>query len=273
MCLLVVAFQLLPGTPLLIGANRDELLDRPAVPMTVLQAAGPRVLGGLDKQSGGTWLAVNEWGVFAGLTNQPKEGGRDNSRRTRGELPLAIAAHATASSGVEAFLAQHRPSDYNGSWLLAGDRDSLYFIDFTGLVEPVAVARGPGLYVLENRPLGAASPKAARVATALATIDNVDAALLAFQQVLADHTMAESVDPVRPMKATNPQGSDNPVKPRSSANCVHLNDNNYGTRSSCLIRYAADAASPPQVWMADGPPCTAPFVDVTALWTQEDEGR
>ncbi len=273
MCLLVVAFQLLPGTPLLIGANRDEFLNRPAIPMTVLQAEAPRVLGGLDEQSGGTWLAVNEEGVFAGLTNQPREGGPDASRRTRGELPLAITAHATAQRGVEAFLAHHRPSDYNGSWLLAGDRDSLYFIDFTGLVAPVAVPLGPGLHVLENRPLSTSSPKAQRVAAALATMDDVDTARNALRRVLADHTRAESVNPVDPEGPKDPEGPDNPVAPRSSANCVHLNDDNYGTRSSCLIRYGADAASPPQIWAAEGPPCTAPFVDVSGLWAQEDEAH
>jgi uncharacterized protein with NRDE domain len=270
-CLLVVAFQLLPGTPLLIGANRDEFLNRPAVPMTVLQAEAPRILGGLDKQSGGTWLAVNEWGVFAGLTNQPREGGRNASRRTRGELPLAITAHATAQRGVEAFLAHHRPSDYNGSWMLAGDRDSLYYIDFTGMVAPEAVALAPGLHVLENRPLSASSPKAERVAAALATLEDVDTALIAFRRVLSDHTMAESGDQVDVESAKNREGPDHRVKPRSSANCVHLNDDNYGTRSSCLIRGEANPASPPQIWVADGPPCTAPFVDASGLWAPEDD--
>ena len=220
--------------------------------MTDLRAEGPRVLGGQDNESGGTWLAVNEWGVFAGLTNQPREGGRDVSRRSRGELPLALTAHPTAGRCVEHFLAHHRASDYNGSWLLVGDRDALFFIDFTGLVEAEAVALSPGLHVLENRPLGAPSPKADRVRYALASSTDADSALVALRRVLEDHTSAE------------PPGPDGP---RSSANCVHLDD--YGTRSSCLIRYGTDVASPPQLWVADGPPCAAPFVDVSGLWRGE----
>jgi len=250
-CLLAVAFRLFPGTPLLIGANRDEFLSRPAVPMTVLRTEGPRVLGGQDKESGGTWFAVNEWGVFAGLTNQPREGGRDPSRRSRGELPLALTAEPTARRSVESFLAHHRPSDYNGSWLLVGDRDALFFIDFTGLVAPQAVALAPGLHVLENRALDAPSPKAARVTAALAPSTNADAALVALRHLLEDHTMAQPPEP---------------NGPRSSANCVHLDE--YGTRSSCLLRYGVDAASPPQLWVADGPPCTAPFVEVSGLWSR-----
>jgi uncharacterized protein with NRDE domain len=263
-CLLVVAFRLFPGTPLLIGANRDEFLNRPAVPITVLRDEGPRVLGGLDEQSGGTWLAVNEWGVFAGLTNQPRAAGRDASRRSRGELPLALAAHPDAPRSVEDFLAHHRPADYNGSWLLTGDRNSLFFIDFTGLVEPVAVALAPGLHVLENRPLGAPSPKAQRVAASLEIATDTESALGALRRVLGDHTSAE------PFGTADPPGRDGPeapALPRSSADCVHLDG--YGTRSSCLIRYGTDPNQPPQIWVADGPPCSAPFVDVSGLWSKE----
>ena len=87
MCLLVVATQLVPDEPLIVGANRDEVLDRPAIPITVLDDGPPRVLGGRDELSGGTWLAVNEHGVCAGLTNQPLGDAKDPSKRSRGELP------------------------------------------------------------------------------------------------------------------------------------------------------------------------------------------
>jgi uncharacterized protein with NRDE domain len=250
-CLLVVASRLIPDAPLLIGANRDEFLERPAASMTVLRPDGPRTLGGRDMASGGTWLAVNECGVFAGLTNQPREAGRDATRRTRGELPLALTAHPDAAGGVDHFLAHHRPPDYNGCWLLVGDRDSLYFIDFTGSDEATAQPLPRGLYVLENRPLGAPSPKADAVSRALGDLTeatDAETALTRFRRVLGDHTAAE------------PPG---PGKPRASSNCVHLDG--YGTRSSCLVRGDAGDA-PPTIWAADGPPCRQPFVDVSGLW-------
>jgi uncharacterized protein with NRDE domain len=250
-CLLVVAFRLVPGTPLLIGANRDEFLNRPADPMTVLRPAGPRVLGGRDHKAGGTWLAVNEHGVFAGLTNQPLGDRRDPTRRSRGELPLALTTRTDARSGVAAFVAGHRPADYNGSWLLAGDRDALFFIDFTGLVDPTADPLAPGLYVLENRSLRHPSPKADHVADALSGWPDAegDDAVATLRLVLADHATS---------------GPDEPGGPRSSSNCVHLDG--YGTRSSCIMRWDEDLARPPQMWVADGPPCAAPYVDVSPLW-------
>ena len=135
MCLLVVCSRIVAGIPLVIAANRDELLDRPATSMTVLQETSPVILGGRDEKAGGTWLAVNECGVVAGVTNRPSPSARDPNRRSRGELPLLLAAEATASAAVAAFSTGVEPSCYNPAWLLVGDRLSLFYIELGG-VEP-----------------------------------------------------------------------------------------------------------------------------------------
>src|SRR5438046_2968841 len=101
--------RVVPGSPLVVAANRDEYLTRPAVAMTVLREQGPRVLGGGDELAGGTWLAVNEAGVVAGLTNRPAAAGRDLSQRSRGELPLFLSRHAVAAAAVDAFVATVDP--------------------------------------------------------------------------------------------------------------------------------------------------------------------
>jgi uncharacterized protein with NRDE domain len=247
MCLLVVAFQLVPDSPLIVGANRDEVLDRPSTTMTLLEPGPPRVMGGRDELSGGTWLAVNDRGVFAGLTNQPLGDAKDPSRRSRGELPLALARHETAQRGVADFLGRYRPEDYNGSWLLVGDRTSLFFVDFTGLVAPSAVPLPRGLHVLENRSLGEPSPKVDLVVGAVGSPSDGDAVVDAFRAVLGDHRI--------------PEGDERP----NSGNCVHLDG--FGTRSSCVVRVPADAGALPQLWVADGPPCTTPLEDAGAWWT------
>ncbi|HEY6427886.1 MAG TPA: NRDE family protein [Acidimicrobiales bacterium] len=249
MCLLVVAFQLVPDAPLIVGANRDEVLERPSTALTVLHPGPPRVLGGRDELSGGTWLAVNERGVFAGLTNQPLGEAKDPSKRSRGELPVALARHETATAAVRAFLSRFRPEDYNGSWLLVGDRSSLFFIDFTGLVEPAAVALPPGLHVLENKPLGDPSPKVDLVVDAVGTPAGGEEVLAAFRAVLGDHRI--------------PEGDER----ANSANCVHLDG--FGTRSSCLVRVGSEPATVPELWVAEGPPCTAPLEDAGALWSAD----
>src|SRR2546430_2065879 len=71
MCLVVIASRIRADFPLVVGANRDESFERPAIPMDVLRANAPRVLGGRDELGGATWLAVNAHGVVASLTHRP----------------------------------------------------------------------------------------------------------------------------------------------------------------------------------------------------------
>src|SRR5215469_7672176 len=141
MCLLVVASRIVPDEPLIVGANRDEVLDRPSTSIALLSAGPPRVLGGRDELSGGTWLAVNRDGVCAGLTNQPLGDAKDPTKRSRGELPLAAARCPTAREGVDLLVHEFDPAAYNGAWMLVGDPTSLWFVDFTGT--EVAVAELP----------------------------------------------------------------------------------------------------------------------------------
>jgi uncharacterized protein with NRDE domain len=255
MCLLVVASRIVPDEPLIVGANRDEVLDRPAVSMTVLVAGQPRVLGGRDELSGGTWLAVNADGVCAGLTNQPLGDAKDPTRRSRGELPLVIVGHRTAAAAVDALVREFDPRDYNGAWLLVGDRTSLYFVDFTG-ASVEAVALPPGIHVLENRAVDSPSAKVdlvrsglGGVAIAQASPPDGDAVVSAFRRVLTDHRI--------------PEGDER----SNSANCVHLEG--FGTRSSCIVRVGSGVGGVlplPRVWVADGPPCAVPYEDAGALW-------
>ncbi|HEY1826549.1 MAG TPA: NRDE family protein [Acidimicrobiales bacterium] len=252
MCLLVVAWQVVPGTPVLIGANRDEFLERPTTLLTVLNEAEPRILGGRDEHSGGTWLAVNEHGVFGALTNQPLGDDKDLTKRTRGELPLALATARTAAAGAADLVASFRPADFNGCWLLTGDRDSLWYIDFTGLTEPRATPLAPGIHILENKPMGAESHKASRVTEILGGLPGDRAASVDRLRIaLADHAVPDS----------GPADGERPAVP----SCVHLEQ--YGTRSSCIITVDADPGARPTLQVADGAPCTAPFIDGSDWWS------
>ena len=282
MCLLVVVWHLDPGMPLVIGANRDERLDRPARPMTVLRPLGPRILGGLDEEAGGTWLAVNEHGVVAGLTNRPSPDGRDLSKRSRGELPVALAEHRDAASAVQDFAGRFRPRDYPPAWLLVGDRMSLYALDMTGAAEnrPQVEQLGPGIHILENNPLHAASPKVDHVRGLLGNVGAAgtpgalpDAAIVErLRSVLADHSIPTVLVPPPPdTGAAGGEGGgeggagESRTRPvETLAACVHTD--NYGTRSSTIVTVPAEPEQRPRVLVADGHPCTAPWTEVTALF-------
>lgn len=104
MCLIGIAYQHLPGTPLLLLANRDEYYARPARAIDRWEDA-PHILGGRDGQAGGSWLAVSESGRVAAVTNV-RTGSRTPGRRSRGEL-------------VQAWLQDSRPAAEFAGWLQA----------------------------------------------------------------------------------------------------------------------------------------------------------
>lgn len=259
MCLLIVLAQQRDDLPLVVAANRDELLERPATPMTVLREASPRIIGGRDEQAGGTWLAVNEAGVVAALTNRPVTGERDPTKRSRGELPLMLASHTSASAAVEAFAA--RPADYNPAWLLVGDREALYAVDVAGDDEPIVEQLRPGMHILENRPLGADSPKVDRVRSLLAGVERAsdDALVARLRAALRDH----QVPTLSPEDAE--ELGEFPEQVRAA--CVHTE--RYGTRWSGIITLPRSVGRPPAVRYADGQPCQAPFQDATSLWSDD----
>ena len=271
MCLLIALFQVVDDAPLIVAANRDELFARPAVPMTVLRERDPRVLGGRDELAGGTWLAVNEHGVVAGLTNQPAPHGRDASKRSRGELPLAFTACRSAADAVRDVVPELDPERYNPCWMLVGDRESLFSVGLAGGRQPAVTQLAPGRHVLENRPFGTPTAKTAQVSAMVAEVPGAAgaaAAADALAGVLSDHRPAGYPLPAAPPPTAPPApGATGGVRPPElSAACVHTAT--YGTRSAMIITVAAGGA--PALRVADGPPCEVPFRDASGLWAGAD---
>lgn len=261
MCLLIVLFQVVPDAPLIVAANRDERLDRPAVAITVLRQHGPRILGGRDELAGGTWLAVNEHGLVAGLTNKPSADGRDPAKRSRGELPLTFAGHSSAAEAVPKVSADLDPARYNPCWMLVGDRQSLFAIAIAGGSQPEVEQLGPGLHILENAPLRPLSAKAAFVRELLSDEQAAQSGHGAAGTIAALEAVLRSNQPAVPQRRVDETGRTWP--PEISAPCVHTPD--YGTRSAMTV--VIPGSGRPVVRVADGPPCENPFRDVMGLWT------
>ena len=261
MCLLIVISGVVAGMPLIVAANRDERRARPTIPMTRLEGAGGElaILGGRDEVGGGTWLATNEAGVVAGLTNRPLRDGPDTAKRSRGELPLALARHPTAAAAVDAFGTAIDPSAFNPSWLLVADRHDVFFVDVTGTDRVVVEHLQPGVHVLENRVLHELSPKVERVRELLDPVLNRRPSVLldGLPTLLAVHHMPRS-DP--PADASNPR-----LALAARAICVHADDDDYGTRSSAVITVAGNRA-PPAIRWTDDAPCHGRWNSSDHLW-------
>ncbi|MFF5205470.1 NRDE family protein [Streptosporangium sp. NPDC000396] len=90
MCTVVVSLDPSAKIPLILIGVRDEFVDRPWIPPG---EHWPGLLGGQDLQAGGTWLAVDpEAKRIGALLNGRGVLAPQETRRSRGELPLRVAA-------------------------------------------------------------------------------------------------------------------------------------------------------------------------------------
>lgn len=102
MCTIVLLRRPDHGWPLVLAANRDELVDRPWRAPGRHWPDRPNVVAGLDESAGGTWLGLNDAGVVAAVSNRRGALGPASGKRSRGELPLAALEHASAEAAANA---------------------------------------------------------------------------------------------------------------------------------------------------------------------------
>lgn len=89
MCLILFAYRVVPGAPLIVAANRDEHFNRPAAPAAIWDDH-PGILAGRDLSGGGTWLGVSTSGRFAALTNFRNPATHRADAPSRGKLVEAF---------------------------------------------------------------------------------------------------------------------------------------------------------------------------------------
>jgi hypothetical protein len=134
---------------LLLAANRDEMLGRPWLPPAAHWPEQQGVVGGLDCLAGGTWLAVNQHGVAAGVLNRTGSLGPAADRRSRGELPLLALRHPTAAQAAAA-LAVLDAGDWRPFNLVVADAAGAFILQGLGEGAPYVQAMSPGLHIVAS---------------------------------------------------------------------------------------------------------------------------
>ena len=102
MCTVIILRRPDAPWPVLIAANRDEMLDRSWTPPGRHWADRPEVVGARDDLAGGSWLGVNQSGVVAAVLNRHGTLGPAPGLRSRGELVLEALDHADAADAAKA---------------------------------------------------------------------------------------------------------------------------------------------------------------------------
>lgn len=127
MCTVVMLMRPEHDWPLILGANRDEMRERPWKPPARHWADRPNVVAGLDELAGGSWLGVNDAGVVAAVMNRVGSLGPAPNRRSRGELVLEALDHGAARDAAEA-LAELDPVAYRSFNLVIADRYEAFWL-------------------------------------------------------------------------------------------------------------------------------------------------
>jgi uncharacterized protein with NRDE domain len=248
MCTLAIYFQTMRDYPVVIAANRDEFLARPADDPTTL-CESPHVVGGKDLKAGGTWLGISEHGLVAGLLNRRAETGVNPQARSRGLLTLDVLRCRSASEAAD-FAASQRGSDYNPFNLLMVSRSNAFVAYNRGAAIEVVELK-PGLHLLSNLDvndfecpkISASYGKFAELGANPEFQADPVGNRAALGTLLADHnTQLDS----RIAAASG----------RPNALCLHVEA--YGTRSSSMIFMWADSESVVH-YFAPGPPCRTAY--------------
>jgi hypothetical protein len=150
MCTLVLLRR--PGHrwPVLIAANRDEMVDRPWDPPAAHWPDRPGVVAGRDRLAGGSWLGCNASGVVAAILNRTDSLGPAAGKRSRGELVLDALDYDDAGDAAAA-LAAIDPAAYRTFNLVIADNRDAYWLRSRDGRSPVEAAVMPaGLSMLTS---------------------------------------------------------------------------------------------------------------------------
>jgi len=128
MCSVIIARNVNADWPVLIAANRDEMLDRPWQPPARHWPDRPDVIAGIDELAGGTWLGINDNGVIATILNRQHTLGPEDGKRSRGELVLEALDHADAKDAAEALLALNAAAYRPFNMLIADNETAVILI-------------------------------------------------------------------------------------------------------------------------------------------------
>jgi uncharacterized protein with NRDE domain len=159
MCTLIVLHRCVPGRPLVVAANRDEFYARPAEGPAIRETGVGRILAPVDLEAGGTWLGLNERGVFAGLTNlrpwTATEGTEtvdpsalaNTGLRSRGEVVMS-ALEARSAAAAARRLERLEVDAFNPFQLVVADAHEAWLTVYRD--RPGTIALAPGVHVVGN---------------------------------------------------------------------------------------------------------------------------
>ncbi|QBE66466.1 NRDE family protein [Pseudoduganella lutea] len=268
MCLIVFAWRVVPGVPLIAAANRDEYYDRASAAAAPWDD-NPQVIAGRDLKAGGSWMGVTrpdgpecQWPADALQRLSPLrarcQGGALAPIEDAGQAPSRFAAitniraphdfnpqapsrgmlvsnFLSATMSARDYVEQIRPGAqaYNGFNLVLCDGAELVWFSNRGDADPRnGQPLAPGVYGLSNALLDAPWPKVVRTKAQFASLLCLGAPEEAYFEMLADTTRA-------PDQRLPDTGI--PLERERQLSAVRIESPDYGTRTSTVVKLYAQA--------------------------------
>jgi hypothetical protein len=242
MCTLAILYRTVRGTPLLVASNREEQRDRPTQ-YPKIQSGTPRIVCGIDRKAGGTWLGVNQHGLFCTVLNRKKKRPPIDPR-SRGLLCRELLDLRTAREAAEFAARELATGKYAGANYVCAD--AKYAAVVYGGDETKIVEITPGLHVITNGNMDDYRDERHELVRRMLTLHTLDSAVTFL--AVASRTFSRKPD------SFGRRG-------------VVLQGEEYGTVSSTLL------SLPRKIQQAimqycPGPPCDHPYDDLSALLRQ-----
>jgi hypothetical protein len=244
MCTVLLLLRPDAPWPLLIGANRDERVDRAFDPPGRWWPDAPGIVAGRDVLGGGSWFGANDDGVVATIVNGMDRLGPLPGKTSRGALVLRALRERDARTAADA-LGALDADRYRGFTVLVADRREAFAVvsdERTIRVAPLA----PGHHLAT--PDGVDLPDSPRYAAHFGAFRDApppDPAREDWSAWIALLRRADDEDPHRAMTVAVPEHA-------------------FGTVCSQLLALPADPSAEPVLLFANGPPTVAPYRRIAA---------
>ena len=173
MCILAILYKTARNTPILLASNREERFDRPTQAPKI-QSGTPRVVCGIDRKEGGTWLGVNQYGMLATVTNRRKRS-VPMKPRSRGLLCRELLGVQTAKEAAQLAASELATGAYDGANYVVADAQYGAVVYGGNSVEIVELT--PGLHVLTEGNLDDRNDERQEFVRRMLTLHTLDSAV------------------------------------------------------------------------------------------------
>jgi hypothetical protein len=242
MCTMAILYRVARGTPILLAANRDERYDRPTQ-YPKIQSGTPRVVCGIDRRAGGTWLGVNQHGLMVAVGNRRKSI-LPAEPRSRGLLCRELLNLRTAKEAAAMAVKELNKGIYAGANYLCADSRWAAVVHGGDKIETIELS--PGLHVIGTGDVDDPRDPRHEFVRRMLTLHTLDSAVTFL--AVASRVFSREMD-------------------SEGRRGVVVRGGDRGTVSSTLLALPRKIQHAVMQY-APGPPCDCPYDDLSALLRQ-----